>query len=111
MMNKVIKDGKVAVLVSAGYGAGWYSWSRELKECLFDPEIVSIVMANSEDDEIDKRGVELVQNAARKWDGFYSGRASGLYIEWVDEGSIFEISVYDGHESIHIIGDRDYITA
>ena len=27
MMEKVIRDGKVAVLYSPGYGAGWsYSW-------------------------------------------------------------------------------------
>ena len=26
-MQKVIRDGKVAVLYSPGYGAGWYTWS------------------------------------------------------------------------------------
>jgi hypothetical protein len=28
-MEKVIRDGKVAVLYSPGYGAGWYSWNRD----------------------------------------------------------------------------------
>ena len=33
-MNKVIRDGKVAVLYSPGYGAGWYSWNWNHPECV-----------------------------------------------------------------------------
>jgi hypothetical protein len=46
-MKKVYKDSgygykKVAVLVSAGYGAGWSSWGMPDK-ALFDPIIVNFV--------------------------------------------------------------------
>lgn len=42
-MKKVIRNGKVAVLVSEGFGAGWYSWNREYKELLFHPKLVEMV--------------------------------------------------------------------
>ena len=41
-MNKVIKDGKVAVLISYGYGAGFHSWGAPL-EAIFDPKLVELV--------------------------------------------------------------------
>jgi hypothetical protein len=41
-MDKVIRDGKVAVLYSPGYGAGWYSW-HDNEELLYDPVIVDMV--------------------------------------------------------------------
>ena len=34
-MNKVIRDGKVAVLISYGFGAGFYTWGAPL-EAIFD---------------------------------------------------------------------------
>jgi len=38
-MNKVIRDGKVAVLISYGFGAGFYTWGAPL-EAIFDPKLV-----------------------------------------------------------------------
>ena len=44
-MEKVIRDGKVAVLLSAGYGAGWGSWNYGIHEVImFHPKIVQMVM-------------------------------------------------------------------
>lgn len=39
-MEKVIKDGKVALLIS---GTGWSTWN-ESDEMLYDPTIVNILM-------------------------------------------------------------------
>ena len=41
-MNKVIRDGKVAVVVSPGFGAGWSTWAFRGEEdyrdfMMFDP--------------------------------------------------------------------------
>jgi hypothetical protein len=44
-LKKVIRDGKVAVLYSPGFGAGWYSWNSSVPQCLFSPEIVAMVEA------------------------------------------------------------------
>jgi hypothetical protein len=42
-MDKVIRDGQVAVLYSPGFGAGWYSWNREMPELLFEPNLVAMI--------------------------------------------------------------------
>ena len=41
-MDKVVRDGKVAVLISQGFGAGWYSWNSN-EQLLFSPKIVEMV--------------------------------------------------------------------
>jgi len=51
-MKKVIRDGKVAVLISHGFGAGWYSWNTEYQQLLFHPKLVEMVEQNR-NDEID----------------------------------------------------------
>jgi len=42
-MNKLVRDGKVAVLYSPDYGSGWYTWNPNNPELLFDPAIVQLV--------------------------------------------------------------------
>jgi hypothetical protein len=100
-MNKVIRDGKVAVLISPGFGAGWFSWNREYPECLFDPDIVKLVEErNSIDERLAANITKDIQELAeKKWpDGYWS--AHKLQIEWVPEGTQFEIREYDGAESL-----------
>ncbi len=107
-MNKVIKDGKVAVLYSPGYGAGWHSWNTEHTECLFDPEIVGIVMQLPELGRRDRHGNEASSKisdiAQSKWKDFYSGGARNLKVKWIEEGEKFEVTEHDGYESINVIG-------
>ena len=52
-MNKVVRDGLVAVLVSPGFGAGWYSW-HGIHELLFDPVVVGMLENNIDRYEIEK---------------------------------------------------------
>jgi hypothetical protein len=56
-MEKVIKDGKVAVCFSPHYGAGWSTWaSEEQRETLiFHPAIVNMVL-NKKKKKLQKRG-------------------------------------------------------
>ena len=63
-MNKVIKDGKVAVLISYGYGAGFYTWGAPV-ETIFNPKLVELV--ESEDYE---NTLEYVKNT---YPDFYTG--------------------------------------
>ena len=44
-MNKLVRDGLIAVIVSPGHGAGWYSW-HGIEELLFDPSIVAWIESN-----------------------------------------------------------------
>jgi hypothetical protein len=98
-MEKVEKDGLVAVLYSPGYGAGWHSWNSEHEGLLFDREIVEAVLAGDV-----KRAVSI---AEAKYPGIYTGGGDDLTIEWVPKGSRFEIHEYDGSESVRIFGPQD----
>lgn len=104
-MEKVERDGKIAVLISPGFGAGWSTWnSDEVRDTLlFDPEIVNAVLAGDND--------QAARLAAKKAPDGYFGGARDLTVEWLDKGTVFEVDEYDGSESLHIIGDRNYAVA
>ena len=103
-MNKLEKDGKVAVMISPGFGAGWSTWNTEIRDALlFDPEIAQAVL--------DGDKVKAERIAARKFPDGYFGGACDLTVEWLDKGTVFEVEEYDGSESLHIIGGRDYLVA
>ena len=92
-MDKVIRDGKVAVLYSPGYGAGWSTWNDECANILFEPRIVNLVLAGA--------GVSKIEAAAEEiWPGKYFGGARDLQVEWLDQGTRFRVDEYDGNEHI-----------
>ena len=103
-MEKVIRNGKVAVLVSKGFGAGWYTWNHNNKVLLFHPKLVAMV-ENGTSNEIDEYwclselGIENV----------YCGGASDLCIYWLPEGTAFKINEYDGAESLITMDDFDAV--
>lgn len=47
-MEKLVRDGKVAILYSKGYGAGWYSW-HGIKELIFHPKLIEMVELGNRD--------------------------------------------------------------
>ena len=47
-MDKVIRDGKVAVLYSPRFGSGWSTWSAPM-EAIFHPKIVELVLQDERD--------------------------------------------------------------
>jgi hypothetical protein len=102
-MDKYIKDGKVAVLVSHGFGAWWSTWNSDYDELIFDPELIKAVLENKQ-----KRIISRAKEICP--DGYFGG-IDGLTIEWVPEGEKFEITEYDGDESLNIISEQSYYTA
>lgn len=103
MLKKVVKNGRVAVLVSPGFGAGWYTWNRHVPQCLFDPDVVAWV-------EADKPGTVPLQFVP-DGDYFYEGGAEDLIVEWVPENTKFRVVEYDGSERIEVLQDMDFMTA
>lgn len=101
-MNKVIRDNKVAVLVSPGFGAGWYTWNTERPECLYDPAVVAWVEAG-------KVGEPPVSQYEPGY--FYTGGAHDLIIYWLPVGTQFRIDEYDGSESLVLAADEVWQTA
>lgn len=103
-MDKVIRNGKVAVLYSPGYGAGWFSWNSEHPQCLFDPDIVDWV-ENGRSEE------EFPDLEAKYGDYFYDGGFRDLTIAWLPVGTAFRIHEYDGNESIVLASEEEWQTA
>jgi hypothetical protein len=104
-MNKVIRDGKVAILYSPGHGAGWYSWHGR-EELLFDPKLVELV-------ENEAGGDAIIEYCESKYlaNQYYFGGADQLSVFWIDEGTEFFIDEYDGAESVVTKDDISWITA
>ena len=104
-MNKVIRDGKVAVLVSQGYGAGWSTWmDNDSNESVFDPDVVKAVEKGTSYEDI-------LPYLKKKYNEEYFGGYYQLVIEWVPVGQKFRIEEYDGLESILFEEDLHWITA
>jgi hypothetical protein len=89
-MDKLIKDGKVAVLVSRGFGAGWSSWGAFNP---FDPVIAKALLDGASSSEVVALSEQLYPEE-------YHGGAADLHIEWLDQGTAFYIDEYDGSEDI-----------
>jgi hypothetical protein len=99
-MEKVIRDGKVAVLYSPGFGAGFYTWNGDNKELLFNPKLVEMVeqgKANQIDEDWVKENLGI--------ENVYCEGADDLIIKWIPEGTVFTINEYGGNESIELLDD------
>lgn len=99
-MEKVIRNNKVAVLISHGFGAGWYSWNPSHQELLYHPKLVEMVEQNRSN-EIDKAWV--LENL--KISDIYCGGTEGLQIHWLTVGTAFEVDENDGAESLRTLAD------
>lgn len=101
-MDRVIKDGKVAVLVSPGWGAGFHTWNSIPNLC-FCPYIVNHILNGTEsqiqESEI-KKFYDLTEN-----DYLSTSGLEDLEIVWVEQGTSFTINEYDGNESIQYLSD------
>jgi hypothetical protein len=106
LKDKVVRDGKVAVLVSPGFGAGWYSWNQSHPELLFLPTVVEMVLNKKHHYEI-----EVYVESLYGEDELYLGGVVDLKVVWVPVGEQFRIEEYDGSETISYRNDEDWITA
>lgn len=104
MVDKVIRNGKVAVLYSPGFGAKWSAWVEKHQEImLFHPRLVEAVeKGENSESQMEK----ILQDLLGKHD-IYTGGAEQLKIKWINQGTRFFIDEYDGHESVIII-DPDF---
>ena len=110
MTERLIRDGRVAVLYSPGYGAGWSTWCHEDESIslamLFDPQIADIV-DQGRDDWQDK--AEAI--AQIKYPDAYLGGLKDLRVKWLPMGTQFRVTEYDGDENIEVNTEIDWITA
>lgn len=103
-MERCVRDGRVAVLVSPGFGAGWYSW-HGIEALLFDPAVVELVESGAESSVIQQYCEELYGDEP------YFGGAGDLIVEWVPVGARFRIHEYDGSESLVFESEERWVVA
>lgn len=99
-IKKYRRGDQVAVLVSPGHGDGWSTWvgSKDARRMLFCPEIVEVLLESGDKSQALKIANEL-------FPGEHFGGMRDLEVQWVTEGSRFEITEYDGFESVVVLDD------
>lgn len=101
-MEKLIRDGQVAVIISLGYGAGWSTWSTENSEAMaFCPQLAEAILEGK-----DRRAF-----AEELFPLEYKGGLAKAVVRWVPEGQRFRIEEYDGAESLVLEPDLVWMTA
>ncbi len=103
-MERCVRDGRVAVLVSPGFGAGWFSW-HGIEALLFDPAVVELVESGAEPSVIEQYCEEVYG------DEHYYGGAGDLIVQWVPVGARFRIHEYDGSESLVLESEEEWVVA
>lgn len=95
MTAKLVRDGRVAVLVSRGWGAGWSTWIGETW-ALYDPVIVQMLELD-----LPNTAEQIVAYCRAAYGNeHYYGGVDGLHIVWVTEGQRFYIEENDGAERL-----------
>ena len=101
MVEKLIRDGKVAVLISPGFGAGWSTWASDHAEfALFDKGLVELAERGASASEVEEYIKQALNNKY-----FYVGGWSDVEVRWLDQGTRFTVYEYDGSESLRMIED------
>jgi len=93
-MEKLIRDGKVGVIVSGGFGAGWATWSDSHEFFSMDKGLVELKLKDAP-----RKDVEAYMEG-KEFDCPYMGGWNKARVEWVDQGDNFYIDEYDGSESL-----------
>ena len=104
-MDKIERDGLVAVLVSPGFGAGWSTWAdQDQKEAMcMDARIVGPFLEG---------GHRAAAEAALEiFPDVYTSGAKNLVVRWLPKGTEFEVEEYDGGETLHVLGSRIFMVA
>lgn len=106
-MQKYLKDGLVAIIYSPHYGAGWSTWNKDNKQCIFDPFIVEQLIQNNSDcyDVINKY---VDENYPKR---FCKLGLRELKLQWLPIGTKFYIDEYDGYESVKVVDSTFWIEA
>lgn len=120
------KDGKIGILVSPGYGAGWSTWNT--KELAYDKRVVEFWLSHK-DDAVFMANVERTasfdfwgnvtpaSDANKEAEAFfksigyekcpYMGGFADIKLQFVRKGIPWMISEYDGYEELIEVGENN----
>lgn len=104
-MEKLVRDGKVAVIIGSGYGENWstYATGKSNEEAVFCPRLALAVLGES-GETVDEVSRELFPNLRE----FSTPR---LQVEWVPVGVKFFIIEEDGKETLWREDEISWTTA
>lgn len=117
------KNGKIGVLVSHGFGAGWSSWGCD--ELAYDKRVVEFWLAHKDDEQFMRTvdhfgwGNEPESAAHKEAMEFFSSLGYGspyiggfedIELEFVEKGVPWRITEYDGAEDIETLETAGFIT-
>jgi hypothetical protein len=100
-MEKLIRDNKVGVLISSGFGSGFHSTGIPL-EVIFNPDLILLIENN--------KFKEAITFFEEKWPNLDTYAIPDLEVVWVPVNSKFVIHEYDGLETIVYYEDMKWIT-
>jgi len=98
-MEKLVRNGLVAVAVSGGYGAGWSTWNN------VNPMDARFNIL------FDEGKHEEAALLCEFLDLGYAGGAEDVRLEWIPVGTEFVITEYDGSESLETKEYHNWLTA
>jgi len=109
-VEKLVRDGQVAILISPNYGAGWYTWNDSRKKwMLWHKELVEAI--ENKNFEKAKRVAKKANQEFSNGSDIYLGAIEELQIVWLPKGTLFKVSEYDGSEFIKKFSDEIYMEA
>jgi hypothetical protein len=98
-MEKLVRNGLVAVAVSGGYGAGWSTWNN------VNPMDARFNIL------FDEGKHEEAALLCESLDLGYAGGAEDVRLEWIPVGTEFVITEYDGSERLETKEYHNWLTA
>ena len=102
--NKIIRDGKVAVALSPGFGSGWVTSNFNNDLSPFEPKVIKMIQAGKSD-QINEDWCEKELGI----NNIYCGGVEDLEVVWIKKGDRFSINNYDGNESLYIASELEYV--
>lgn len=104
------EKGQVAVLYSPGFGAGWSSWARS-ENCqpflTMNKGLVELALKGASEAEVEEYlAQELGEDVY-----IYTGGWDQIEVRFLNPGTAFRITEYDGSESIEDLGSIDFLLA
>lgn len=101
-MKKVVRDDKVALILTESYGGGWFSWHGS-QSALHDPELVEWIEAGKPEEDLDY--------FVNKYPEHSLSTLGELRLQWVPMGERFVIDEYDGWESVVLESNMRWMVA
>jgi len=112
------KDGKVAVLITGGFGAAWSA--NSVSPLAYDKRIIKFWLDHKDNKEFMRSASDYKDNFVNSYvkqffkdwgyDYVYLGAFDSLELVWVEKGKPFQIREYDGSEWIEYYDPDKWIT-